>query len=389
MFTLLVVIYLAFISLGLPDSLLGAAWPSMRPAFQVPLSYAGAVSMIVTAGTVVSSLLSARLIRRFRTGLVTLISVCLTAFALAGVALAPGFWFLCLMAVPLGLGAGSVDAALNNYVATHYEARHMSWLHCFWGIGATVGPVILSAFMPTALIWRGGYGAIAVLQFILAAGLLFALPLWNKQDRLSGTSKEDDPPFLSNREALKLPGIPLALLTFFCYCGAELGTGLWASSFLVEQKGLTDAAAALWVSLYYGGITAGRLLCGFLAARFSNPTLIRAGWIACMAGALFMLLPLPAGFSLFALILLGLGCAPIYPLMIQETPARFGRAASQAAMGLQMAIAYVGSTVLPPLLGALAGRFSLAALPWFLIALFVLIALSSERLNHYAKGKER
>lgn len=375
---LLVLIYLAFIGLGLPDSLLGAAWPQLRIDIGAPLSGAGMVSMIVTAGTIVSSLVSARVIRRFGTGKVTAISTALTAAALLGYAFAPAYWWLCIMAIPLGLGAGAVDAALNNFVALHYKAHHMSWLHCFWGLGATAGPILLSVFLARPQGWRTGIRSIGLLQLALVAVLTFSLPLWRKvtEKKEIGSDATSEP--ISNREALRLRGLPAALLTFFCYCGAELGCGLWASSFLVASRGVAPAQAAGWVSLYYAGITAGRFFSGFAMHRLTCPAMIRLGGLTSLAGCVMLVLPLPTVFSAVALVLIGLGCAPVYPCMIHETPARFGEANSQTAMGLQMATAYCGSTLMPPLLGLLAQLVSVTVFPWFLMILFGLMLVASE-----------
>lgn len=375
---LLVLIYLAFIGLGLPDSLLGAAWPQLRIDIGAPLSGAGMVSMIVTAGTIVSSLVSARVIRRFGTGKVTAVSTALTAAALLGYAFAPAYWWLCIMAIPLGLGAGAVDAALNNFVALHYKAHHMSWLHCFWGLGATAGPILLSVFLVRPQGWRTGIRSIGLLQLALVVVLTVSLPLWRKVTEKNEIGSDATSEPVSNREALRLRGLPAALLTFFCYCGAELSCGLWASSFLVASRGVAPAQAAGWVSLYYAGITAGRFFSGFAMHRLTCPAMIRLGGLTSLAGCVMLVLPLPTVFSAVALVLIGLGCAPVYPCMIHETPARFGEANSQTAMGLQMATAYCGSTLMPPLLGLLAQLVSVAVFPWFLMVLFGLMLVASE-----------
>lgn len=375
---LLVLIYLAFIGLGLPDSLLGAAWPQLRIDIGAPLSGAGMVSMIVTAGTIVSSLVSARVIRRFGTGKVTAVSTALTAAALLGYAFAPAYWWLCIMAIPLGLGAGAVDAALNNFVALHYKAHHMSWLHCFWGLGATAGPILLSVFLVRPQGWRTGIRSIGLLQLALVVVLTVSLPLWRKVTEKNEIGSDATSEAVSNREALRLRGLPAALLTFFCYCGAELGCGLWASSFLVASRGVAPAQAAGWVSLYYAGITAGRFFSGFAMHRLTCPAMIRLGGLTSLAGCVMLVLPLPTVFSAVALVLIGLGCAPVYPCMIHETPARFGEANSQTAMGLQMATAYCGSTLMPPLLGLLAQLVSVTVFPWFLMILFGLMLVASE-----------
>lgn len=380
MTALLVIIYVAFISLGLPDSLLGAAWPVMRADLSAPLAAAGILSMIVSFGTIVSSLMSNRLVRRFGTGRITVVSVLMTAAALLGFSLAPSLWALCLLAVPLGLGAGSIDAALNNFVALHYSARQMSFLHCFWGIGVTVSPIIMAACI-AGVGWRGGYRVVSGLQFALFAALACTMRLWKLAVRSEQAAEE--PAFVSNREALRLRGIAFALLTFLLYCGAETTTGLWMASYLAEYRGLEKATAAAWGSCFFAGITVGRVLSGLLAARLSSCAQIRIGGLIMLAGALLLLLPV--AFALPGLLLLGVGGGPIYPCMIHETPRRFGRDASQAAMGLQMAVAYVGSTFLPPLLGAIAGATTLRLIPIVLLGLTAGMFVCSELVERFLR----
>lgn len=384
MTTLLVIIYLAFIGLGLPDSLLGSAWPAMQIDLGAPLGMAGAISMVVTGGTIVASLTSGRMIRRFGTGLVTLVSVALTAMALYGISQANQIWLLFLMAVPLGLGAGSVDAALNNFVALHYKAMHMSWLHCFWGVGATAGPVILSLFMQKAMGWQTGYLIISCIQMALVATLLLSLPLWRKTTvpvAVAGGEEVETPQqAITNGQALALPCVKLALTAFVLYCGIELMAGLWASSFFVQIKGMSAAMAAGCASAFYASITAGRFISGFLTLRFTNQQIIRMGQLLCIGGALLLALPgivLPVG----GLVLLGLGLAPIFPSMLHETPVRFGKAYSQTIMGLQMGFAYMGSCFLPPLLGAIATWAGIGILPISVLLCAVVMLLVTRRLD--------
>lgn len=377
---LLIIIYLAFISLGLPDSLLGSAWPVMNQELQVPLSGAGMLSMIVTGGTILSSFLSGVCIRRFGTGMVTFVSVLMTAVALLGFSLAPSFLWLCIPAVPLGLGAGAVDAALNNFVALHYKVSHMNWLHCFWGLGAMSGPMIISVFLQEENGWRKGYRTIFGIQFALVLILFGTLFLWKNfenKDMVGG----DEKPTGEKIRVLKLPGAVLAWLAFFCYCGAELTAGLWGSSYLVKVKGISAGTAARWISLFYLGITLGRFLCGFLAVRFQNRSLVRLGLGVCLAGCLLLLLPLPAAVSMPGFVLFGLGCAPVFPGLLHETPARFGKETSQAMMGTQMAFGYIGSTLLPPLFGLAAQAGFIRLFPWFLLLLTGGIILSSEGVD--------
>ena len=315
---LLAIIYLAFISLGLPDSLLGSAWPTMYTQFGVPVSYAGIISAIISVGTILSSLLSDRLTRRFGTGRITAFSVATTAVALLGFSISRSFEALCLWAIPYGLGAGSVDASLNNYVALHYASRHMSWLHCMWGVGASVGPYIMGFALSGGMGWTGGYRIIGILQIILSAILLLSLPLWQK--RVPGSESESTPNALSLGQILRIPGAVQVLLTFFCYCAVEQTTGLWASSYLVLHKGVPGQTAAFFASLFYIGITVGRALSGFLTMRLNDSQMIRLGQGIIVLGTAALVLPMGSAVSCAGLILIGLGCAPIYPCIIHSTP---------------------------------------------------------------------
>lgn len=376
---LLLIIYLAFISLGLPDSLLGSAWPTMYQEFSVPISYAGGISMIIAAGTVVSSLQSDRLTKKFGTGKVTAVSVLMTAVALLGFSLSHSYWTLCLWAIPYGLGAGSVDASLNNYVALHYASRHMSWLHCMWGVGASLGPYIMGYALTGGQSWNMGYRYIAILQIVLTAILLFSLPLWKKQKGDSGEEPEKAKP-LSLREIVKIPGAKQIMVTFFCYCALEQTTGLWASSYLVLQRGLTAEAAAGFASLFYVGITAGRAASGFLTMKLNDTQMIRLGQGLILLGIACVALPVGSFAALAGLIMIGLGCAPIYPSIIHSTPAHFGADKSQAMIGVQMASAYVGTCFMPPVFGFLANHISVSLFPAFILVILVLMALMHEKV---------
>jgi fucose permease len=385
---LLVIIYLSFISLGLPDSLLGSAWPSMSADMAVPLSYAGILSMTIAGCTIISSFLSDRIIRRLGTGLVTALSVSLTAFALLGVALSPGFWWLCVIAVPLGLGAGSVDTALNNFVALHYKARHMNWLHCFWGVGATLGPVIMSLFLKNANGWKMGYGTIGVVQAVLVAALFLSLPLWKKAAaEHSSSASEIHQPRMPLREVLKISGVKSALLAFFFYCALETTTGLWGSSYMVSVKGLSAEEAARWISMFYLGITAGRLICGFLSIKLDNKKMIRIGEIVMGAGLAFVFLPAGGWFLQFGFMMLGLGCAPVFPGMLHETPVRFGKGISQTMVGLQMGFAYIGSTFMPALFGAISQNADISLFPYYLLAALALMVFTAENVSRIMRRK--
>ncbi|MFC4104160.1 MFS transporter [Paenibacillus xanthanilyticus] len=392
----LIIIYLAFISLGLPDSLLGTAWPVMRRELEAPLGAAGLVFMTIAAGTIVSSLLSGRVLNRFGTGKVTLISCIMTAGALLGYAFAPSLAWLFVFAIPLGLGAGAVDSGLNNYVAAHYKAHHMSWLHSFWGVGATLGPIIMAQFITGRSDWRDGYLTVAVIQFALVVILLFTLPLWDRVARsggLNGSDKAEEEATISHAidagttKPLRVKGVKLAMLSFLFYCSVEATVGLWGSSFLVGVKELSAAQAAQWVSFYYLGITVGRFVTGFITFKVSNRQLIRSGQLTAMAGALLLLLPLPSAFALVGLIVIGLGLAPIFPCMLHETPVRFGKRHSQTIMGYQMAMAYTGSTFLPPFFGFLASAVSIGVFPWFIAASAAALLLCSEQLNGLLGGR--
>ena len=378
---LLAIIYLAFISLGLPDALLGAAWPSMYPQFDVPVSYAGIISMIIALGTVVSSLQSDRLTKKLGTGKVTALSVLMTAMALFGFATSHSFGMLCLWAIPYGLGAGSVDASLNNYVALHYESRHMSWLHCMWGIGASAGPYIMGYALTAGWGWNSGYHIIAVLQIVLTAILLCSLPLWKQRPaEVLQDGKVQNVKALSIREVLQLAGAREILVCFFCYCALEQTTGLWASSYLTLHKGVSADTAASFASMFYLGITVGRALSGFLTMKLNDVQMIRLGEVIIGIGVLVMLLPFGQSLSLTGLILIGLGCAPVYPCVIHSTPAHFGADKSQVIIGIQMACAYVGTCLMPPVFGLIANHITVALLPVYLLIILVLMVIMHELL---------
>lgn len=378
---LLVIIYIAFISLGLPDSLLGSAWPAMHQQLGVPLSYAGIVTMIIAGGTIISSLMSDRLTRRLGAGLVTAISVMLTAVALFGFSISGSLVYLCLWAIPYGLGAGAVDAALNNYVALHYASRHMSWLHCFWGVGAAASPFIMSYCLVNGWGWNGGYRSVAGIQIVLTLILFVSLPLW-KRKSISSNSSETLPANLSLLQALKIRGVKFVLFTFFGYCALETTTGLWASSYLVRYRGIDTETAARFASLFYLGITFGRFLCGFIAEKVGDKLLIRFGIITIMIG--IILVGFPTGINILALlglVIIGLGCAPVYPSLIHSTPSNFGKENSQAIIGIQMASAYMGSTFMPPLFGLIADHISIGVYPVYLIFFAILMLLMFEQLT--------
>ena len=377
---LLAIIYLSFISLGLPDALLGSAWPVMYGELAVPVSYAGMISMIIAAGTIISSLLSDWLTCKLGAGKVTAISVAMTAAALFGFSTCNAFWMLCLWAIPYGLGAGSVDASLNNYVALHYASRHMSWLHCMWGVGASVGPYIMGFVLSGGGHWTGGYRCIGILQIILTAILFLSLPLWKSRKDAAGEDEKAEAKPLTPGQILQIPGAKEIMVTFFCYCAVEQTAGLWASSYLALYKGVPGETAASFASMFFIGITVGRALNGFLTMKLSDTQLIRIGQGIILLGIVAMLLPLGEAVSLAGLILIGLGCAPIYPCIIHSTPAHFGADKSQALIGVQMASAYIGTCLMPPLFGLIAGHISIVLLPVYLLAILILMAVMHERM---------
>ncbi len=377
---LLLIIYLAFISLGLPDSLLGSAWPSMYREFSVPVSYSGIVFMIISLGTIVSSLQSDRLTRRFGTGKITAVSVLMTAAALFGFSISHSFFALCLWAIPYGLGAGSVDASLNNYVALHYASRHMSWLHCMWGIGASLGPYIMGYALTGGYGWSMGYRIIAIIQILLTAFLFFSLSQWKNGSSDEGEQGEGEAKALSLGEILHIPGAKEILVTFFCYCALEQTANLWVSSYLVLQKGITPEQAAGFASLFFVGITAGRFFSGFLTMKLGDTQMIRLGQGIILLGILTLLMPFGLGASRLGLLLIGLGCAPVYPSIIHSTPASFGADKSQAMIGVQMAFAYVGTCLMPPLFGIIANHITAALFPFYLLMILGVMIFAYERM---------
>jgi len=379
---LLAIIYVAFISLGLPDALLGAAWPSMYRDFSVPVSYSGIIFMIIAGGTIVSSLQSDRLTKKLGAGAVTAISVLTTALALFGFSISHSYIALCLWAIPYGLGAGSVDAALNNYVAIHYASRHMSWLHCMWGVGASLGPYIMGYALTGGAGWNSGYRYIAVLQIGLTAALFFSLPLWRGQTKIARKTESADTKAapIPLRHVVMIPGAKEIMLTFFCYCAVEQTANLWASSYLVLHRGVSAETAAGFASLFFVGITAGRFLSGFLTLLLNDTQMIRLGQGLIAVGIITLLLPFGTITSLVGLLLIGLGCAPVYPSIIHATPANFGEDKSQAMIGVQMASAYAGTCLMPPVFGLVANHLGISLLPFYLMLILIVMVFMHERM---------
>ncbi|MBQ7887100.1 MAG: MFS transporter [Clostridia bacterium] len=369
--TLLTLIYVSFISLGLPDALLGSAWPSMLGELAVPVWGAGFVQMTASLCTIISSLNSARLIRRFGTGRLTALSTGLTALALLGYSFAPGYWCLLLMAVPLGLGAGAVDAGINNYVAQHCEPRHMNWLHCFWGVGTVLSPLMLSAALSAGLVWRWGYRIVFALQMTLCIVMLLTLRLW-KQGSIE--QEEKNAKVLSVRQVLALPGAKAGMTTFFCYCAAESTLLLWAPTFMVMTRGISPERAASFGSLFCIGITLGRAVSGFMTTRFTPRQMVRIGHAGMAFGVLMMFLPVDS-LALAGVVVAGLGCAPVYPNIMQDTPVNYGAENSQAAVGVQMAFAYCGSLFVPTIFAFFADIAGYGLMPPFLLALVAVMAV--------------
>ncbi len=372
---LLVIIYLAFISLGLPDALLGSAWPSMYTEFRVPISCIGVISTIIAIGTVVSSLQSDKLTRKFGTGKITAISVAMTAVALFGFSISHSFGLLCFWAIPYGLGAGSVDASLNNYVALHYTSRHMSWLHCMWGIGATIGPYMMGYTLMHGQNWNAGYQYISFLQIAFVVILFFSLPLWKNQKGSAEKHAILAGKTLPLKEVIQIPGTKEVMLCFFCYCALEQTAGLWASSYFTLFKGFSMETSAGYASMFFMGITIGRVLSGIISMKLSDLQMIRLGQGIIAVGILMMLLPVHEAVSLAGLLFIGLGCAPIYPCMIHATPSCFGADKSQAIIGVQMASAYVGTCLMPPLFGLIAKHINIVFLPVYLLIILLLMAM--------------
>ncbi|MCX7747084.1 MAG: MFS transporter [Clostridia bacterium] len=374
---LLVVIYIAFISLGLPDTILGVAWPTMRASLNLPLEAAGVLIMVTTLSTAISSFVSGHIIGRLGTGRVTFISCIMTGLMLLGYSAAPSYGWLLLVSVPLGFGAGAVDTGLNNYVARHFSARHMSWLHCFWGVGAFLGPNFMTLAIVQANSWRFGYGIIGITQLSLSAILLISLPLWKVKESHKGDSGQTSDPFI---HTLRNKRVWLSMAAFSLYVGIESGTGVWLGSFLIEGRGLNQITAGVWVSLFYASITVGRFLSGFITHRFTNRQMIRAGLIISGLGAVMFALPEKA-LILTGIVFIGIGCAPVFPCMMHETPRRFGDSQSGIITGYQVGMAYLSGVAIVPLIGLLAGRISLEAIPFCVIVFAVLTLIVTELLN--------
>ena len=381
MFNLILALtYICFISLGLPDSLLGSAWPVMQEQMSVPVSYAGIVSLIICIGTIVSSLMCDVMIRKMGIGRIIAFSIGLTAVALFGFSVSNQYWMLLLWAIPYGLGAGCVDSVLNNYAALHFKSQHMSWLHCMWGVGASISPYIMSFALVKLDNWNYGYLIVSVIQILLSLYIFTTIPLWKNTPSASGQEEPVQSEALSIRQILAIPGAAICFATFFGYCALELTSSLWASSYLVQARGVSVEVASSCASLFYIGITAGRAINGFLAMRYSDRTLIRLGLGIIFAGIMLVFVPFHTMFACAGFVVVGLGCAPVYPCIIHMTPALFGKEKSQAVIGVQMAFAYCGFCIMPPLFGLIANHVSIGLLPAYLLVLLALIVVMHEKL---------
>lgn len=392
---LLAIIYLSFISLGLPDSLIGSAWPVMHVDLGVGVSSAGIITIIISLGTIISSFFSNSLINKLGTGLLTAISVLLTAIGLIGFSFASAFWMLIVFAIPYGLGAGAVDAALNNYTAVNYPARHYNWLHCMWGVGASVSPYIMSYALTGGLGWGSGFRIVFYIQIALSALLFFTLPVWKKVEKQrmlkAGDVEEiaDEPKKkVSTKDVIKMKGVLLAFVAFFAYCAMEQTAGLWATSYLVQHKGIDATTAAKFASFFYIGITVGRAIAGIFADKMGDKLLIRLGTGIILLGILLVAIPTRNnGPALAGLVVIGFGCAPIYPAILHSMPKYFGKENSQAIMGVQMAFGYIGIVAMPPLFGLLAEYINIGIYCAYLLIFAILMLVTSEALNYIIKRK--
>ena len=378
---ILAVIYVCFISLGLPDSLLGSAWPTIYKDLDVPFSFAGIISALICMCTIISSLLSDKLTKKFSSGTVTCVSILLTATALIGFSISTEFWMLILFAIPYGLGAGGVDAALNNYVALNYESKHMSWLHAMWGVGATISPYIMGYALTNGSGWNQGYLIVSIIQFTICLFVFFTLPKWkgNKKEEEKNETKKS----LKLIEVMKIPGAISSVIMFFAYCALEQSAMLWASSYLVQNNNIKEEVAAILASMFAIGITLGRFINGFLTLKLSDKKLIKLGLFIIVIGVVLMFIPLNLT-TIIGFILIGLGCAPIYPSIIRLTPELFGEENSQTMIGVQMACAYLGVLIMPPFFGVLADNFTISLLPIYLLIILILMILMNYITNKKA-----
>ncbi len=386
---LLIIIYIAFIGLGIPDSLFGPAWPGIYTEFNLPISFANFITVICPCGTILSSFISAKLIEKLGTSKVCLISTLTTALTLLGFSFSPNIWVMCLLSLPLGLGAGAIDVALNNYVALHYSATHMSFLHCFYGIGVTLSPYIMSAVISTKAGWRGGYKIAFGLQLLISLILLLSLPLWGKvKHKTTYPESEEAHNALGFTETLKLPGVKSTCMLFFSSCAIEFMCGNWGSTYLVEHKHLTADIAARIITFYYIGIALGRFLSGVLAAKISCEKIVKIGQCVLGVAIMILLIPGPVYFSIAGLFLVGLGNGPLFPNLNYLTPQNFGEKFSQSVVSVQMCSSYVGILVGPFIFSLIGQTVGMVAFPFYILALFCVMAGAAITFNRFKKTKE-
>lgn len=379
---LLAIIFIAFISLGLPDSLLGSAWPTVYQDLNLPVSSAGLIMVIVSIGTVLSSFFSDKVLRKISTLQMTVISVLLTTVALFGYSFSNNLFWFCFWSIPYGLGAGGVDTALNNYVALHYKSRHMSWLHSFWGVGATAGPIVMGFVLSRGFSWPFGYQIIGYIQLFVALIILISKPLWLKDSSLSVQNNQQI--ILSNKEKLGLPGVKSLLIASFCYFTVETATGLWAASYLVLARGIDENTAATWVSFFYLGITIFRFVGGLVTDKIGDKKMILNGIWLIAIGCFLLIIPNNT-VMLISLVLIGCGCAPVYPCLIHQIPSLFGANKSQAVISVQFSFAYLACAITPPIFGAIAQYVNIAFLPYFVLVFNVLMFVCVKLLYKNSK----
>lgn len=374
---LLIVIYICFMGLGLPDSLFGTSWPAIYPEFDLPVSYANFATTINCLGTIVASLCSARIIKKLGTGSVTVLSTGLTAAALLGIAFSENYLWICLFSIPLGLGAGAIDTALNNYVAMYYNATHMNFLHCFYGVGISLSPYLMSLALADDSAWRDGYYMVFFIQTGITLIALIAMPLWKRvkfadcsSANTADQATNDEMIVLSYKEMLKHPGIITACFAFMGSCALEALANIWGATYLVNAKGYFADEAAKLLMLYYVGFTLGRFLSGIFAKKLNLWTITYTGLGFCFVGVVLMFLPLPGICSAIGLCLIGLGIGPFFPNLTHLTPSLFGKQISQSVIGAQMAASYVAYLLLPLLFGQVARHISIGLYPVFLAVMF-------------------
>lgn len=371
---LLIVIFIDFIGLGIPDSLFGAAWPAINSDFGLPISAANVVTVTMTVCSIVSSLMSSKLTEKFSTSKITAVSTALTAVGLFGFSISENIFMMVAFTLFLGFGAGAIDAALNNYVAVHYKASHMNFLHCFYGIGVTLSPYLMSLALKNNS-WQGGYRLAFIIQLAISVIAFASLPLWKKNEAPL-SSAEESVEKSSFSELIKLPGVKSTWLVLFGSCSLEYVSGTWASSFLVNSRDFTADRAALFVTVYYCGMAFGRFLSGLLSTKLKPQRIISLGAVLIIPAIIFIAQPFVPLLSAVGLFLIGLGNGPLYPNIVHLTPIRFGQKMSQAVMGSQMAAAYIGILIMPAFTGFLSQRFSTDIFPFCIMALYGIMLIS-------------